>query len=90
MRLVDAEVRDGVGGEVADERHELLAVAWIDPVELGVAETTTGRDEVDPVDLAHLGAFLEQLGDPRPQLSAHPGHENTHGYSFLSNTIRRP
>jgi hypothetical protein len=64
--------------EVANDAHELAAIARIHTTELGPMHPTPGRIDVDTENGLDLGIALQQVRDPDSDVTAHTCDENTH------------
>ena len=76
--LVDAEVDDHGGVEVAHQLHDPLPLPGVDAVEVDLlVHPTAGRVDVDADDGLDVGLGGQVVGDPHAHLAAHPGHEGS-------------
>ena len=88
LGLVDAEVRDGVGREVGDERRSSFSRSRGSMRRNSLRRSRRrGGTKSTPTISRTSVALLEQLGDAGPELAAHPGHEDPHQRS--SSTVGR-
>ena len=63
--------------EAADQGEDAIVVVRRREVELGALQPATRRVGVDAEQLADPRLAFEVNGDPRPEVAAHPAHEDT-------------
>ena len=85
------EVDDGVRIDVADESSRSEQIGWIDAVELGAGQTSSGRIGVETDHGVDPRLLFELTGDEGPELTSHPGDQDAptvHGRHEITLLIR--
>ena len=90
--LPHREVDEHMRIEGRDHLDDAVAIGGFDAQELGAAETTARRVDIDPEQRSHPGFVLEHRGDERAELASHPAHEQplaTHGITLALRGLGR-